>query len=69
MAKRTYLIPDDALQTFEQLVPPGRRSSQILHLIEEFIAERERIRLRREIVEGCKDMEQVYLDELATWDR
>ena len=67
LLKRTYALPPDTLEKFEQVVDPGKRSGVIAELIREYLAEREREALRRDIIEGCKDMAEVYLEMEREW--
>ncbi len=60
MVKRTYALHEETLRDFEQTVESGRRSAVIESLIEEWL-ERQRLEaLRREIIEGCQVMADVY---------
>ena len=56
LAKRTYSLPPDLVERFEQLLAPGERSQFLAKLIGDWLAEREREALRRELIEGCKEM-------------
>ena len=62
LLKRTYALPPDTLERFEQVVAPGRRSAVIAELLREWIEERQREALRREVIEGCRDMAELYLE-------
>jgi len=59
--KRTYTLPADTLQRFEQAVVPGRRSATIDELLREWLDRQRRERLRQEVIEGCQAMADVYL--------
>jgi hypothetical protein len=60
--KRTYALPETTVSRFEQQVGPGDRSGMIATLIEEYLAEKRREELRRDIEEGCREMWDVYLE-------
>lgn len=59
--KRTYALPESTVSRFEQAVGPGRRSGTIAELIDEYLEERQREALRRDLDEGCKAMWDEYL--------
>ncbi len=60
IVKRTYALREETLRDFEQAVESGRRSAVVESLIEEWL-ERQRLEaLRREIIEGCQAMAEVY---------
>jgi hypothetical protein len=59
--KRTYALPAEIVAQFEESVPPGRRSSILAKLIESWVAERRRAALAKAVVEGCREMADVYL--------
>ena len=67
LTKRTYTLPPETLDRFEQAVEPGRRSALIAGLIQEWLDEREREALRRDIEEGCREMAEVYLEIEREW--
>ncbi len=62
LLKRTYALPPDTLEKFERTVDAGKRSAVVAELIREYLAEREREALRRDIIEGCEDMAEIYLE-------
>ena len=62
LLKRTYALTSDTLTQFEQTVAPGKRSAVISDLLREWLDQQQRERLRREIVEGCQAMADVYLE-------
>lgn len=62
LLKRTYALPPDTLESFERAVAPGRRSPVIATLLRQWLEEQERERLRREVIEGCREMAEVYLE-------
>ena len=65
--KRTYVLPAETLQRFEREVAPGKRSAKVAELIESWIAEHERQTIRQDIIAGCSDMWDVYLDTAREW--
>jgi len=65
--KRTYALPPDTIDRFEQAVDPGHRSRVISELIREWLAQREREAVRQEIIKGCEDMAAVYQDIEHEW--
>jgi hypothetical protein len=62
LKKRTYGLPADALDSFEKEVPPGDRSAVVAGLMRNWLAERRRQKLRAEVIEGCRDMAELYLE-------
>jgi hypothetical protein len=62
LSKRTYALPPDTLTQFEEAVAPGKRSAVIAHLLSEWLEARRRERLRADIIEGCREMADVYLE-------
>jgi metal-responsive CopG/Arc/MetJ family transcriptional regulator len=62
LKKRTYSLPAVTLERFEHAVPSGRRSGVIANMLQEWIDRRRREQLRREVIEGCRDMSAVYLE-------
>ena len=62
LKKRTYGLPADALQPFEKEVPPGDRSAVVAALMRTWVAERRRSKLRAEVIAGCHDMAELYLE-------
>src|SRR5947209_18372355 len=60
--KRTYALPEETVAAFEKEVAPADRSSLIAELLQEWLAGREQQRLRQEIIEGCREMADVYLE-------
>jgi len=59
--KRTYVLPPDLLEKFEEEVEPGRRSAVISELLRQWLDERRRQRLRTQVIEGCREMAEVML--------
>jgi hypothetical protein len=68
LAKRTYALPSDTLKRFEQAIAPGKRSAKVAELIENWIREREREALRQDIIEGCREMGEIYLAIAKEWE-
>ena len=68
MSKRTYALPAQTLKRFEQEISPGKRSAKVAELIEDWIREREREALRQNIIEGCREMWDVYLETAQEWE-
>jgi hypothetical protein len=67
-AKRTYALPTETLERFEKQIAPGKRSAKVAELIEGWMRERERELLRQNIVEGCREMWDVYLETAQEWE-
>jgi metal-responsive CopG/Arc/MetJ family transcriptional regulator len=67
LAKRTYSLPPDLVQRFETRLAPGDRSRFLAKLIEEWLAERERDELRRQVIEGCVEMGGLYQEIEREW--
>ncbi len=61
LLKRTYAIPQETIARFEGVVQPGKRSAVVGALIEEWVETRRLEALRREVIEGCREMAAVYL--------
>lgn len=62
LLKRTYALPSAVLQQFEQEVEPGQRSTVVGELMREWLEQQRREQLRQDIIEGCRDMEDIYLE-------
>ena len=62
LMKRTYALPAETLAQFEQAVVTGKRSAVISDLLREWLDQQRRESLRREIIEGCQAMTDVYLE-------
>jgi len=67
LAKRTYSLPYDLVERFEKSLPAGDRSAFLARLIGEWLAEREREELRRQVVEGCREMADLYSEIDQEW--
>lgn len=61
LMKRTYALPEETLRQFEQVVPSRQRSSTIDSLLRAWLDQQRRERLRRDVIEGCSAMADVYL--------
>lgn len=61
LTKRTYALPPDMLIRFEKAVPAGERGRLLAGLLREWLNGRERERIRRDVIEGCREMRDVYL--------
>ena len=68
LAKRTYSLPPALLQRFEARLGSGERSEMIARLIGEWLDELDRAELREQVIAGCTDMAQVYLDMDKEWN-
>ncbi len=60
LTKRAYALPEETIAPFEQLVPPGKRSATVAELLQGWLERRRRQKLRAEIIEGCREMADVY---------
>ncbi len=61
LLKRTYVLPQDTLSQFEEVVSPRQRSATIDSLLREWLDRQRRERLRQEIIAGCEAMADIYL--------
>lgn len=61
LLKRTYVLPQETLSQFEQVVPVRQRSTTIDNLLREWLDRQRRERLRGEIIAGCEAMADIYL--------
>jgi metal-responsive CopG/Arc/MetJ family transcriptional regulator len=68
LAKRTYSFPSDLLERFEGRLPSGERSKFVAQLIEAWLAERDREELRKQVIEGCKEMDGLYQEIDKEWN-
>ncbi len=68
LAKRTYALPAETLTRFEQRIAPGQRSAKVAELIDNWVREREREALRQDVIEGCREMGEVYLAMAREWE-
>jgi hypothetical protein len=62
LLKRTYALPQGTVEEFEKAAPPGKRSALIAELVRGWLEHEKRERLRREVIEGCREMADVYLE-------
>jgi hypothetical protein len=62
LVKRTYVLPPATLEEFEKTVTAGERSAVIAQLVEAWLETRKREVRRQAILEGCRDMADVYRD-------
>jgi metal-responsive CopG/Arc/MetJ family transcriptional regulator len=62
LLKRTYALPPETLARFEEAVRPGKRSAVIADLLREWLEAQRREQLRREVIEGCREMAETYLE-------
>src|SRR5436853_1555393 len=60
--KRTYALPEETIIRFERKVGAGKRSAVLAELMEIWLGQTERQRLREEIIQGCREMADVYLE-------
>lgn len=67
-AKRTYAIPEKTLKRFEGKIAPRKRSAKVAELIEEWIREQEEAAIQQDIIEGCREMWDVYLEMAKEWE-
>jgi metal-responsive CopG/Arc/MetJ family transcriptional regulator len=62
LLRRTYSLPPETVDQFEQAVEPGQRSAVIADLLREWLERQRREQLRREVIEGCREMAELYLE-------
>lgn len=62
LLKRTYELPPDTLERFEQVVTPAQRGAVIAEVLREWLDKQQQEQLRREVIEGCRAMGDVYLE-------
>ena len=60
--KRTYAIPEDIVKDFESSIPAGKRSAALVEMMSEWIGERKRETLRKNVIAGCLDMAEVQME-------
>jgi len=60
--KRTYALPENTVSKFESEVQAGQRSGVIATLMDQYLEEKRKEELRRDIDEGCKAMWDEYLE-------
>jgi hypothetical protein len=62
LLKRTYALPQDTLKEFERATPPEKRSGVVAQLMRSWLDRQKRERLRQTVIEGCREMADVYLE-------
>jgi len=62
LLKRTYALPQQTLEEFERTTVPGKRSALVAALLREWVERQQREQLRKEVIEGCREMADVYLE-------
>ena len=62
LLKRTYSLPASTIDEFEKHVPAGQRSNVLAELLHGWLEQRRRERLRQDVIAGCKEMADVYLE-------
>jgi hypothetical protein len=67
LVKRTYVLPPGTLQEFEKSVSAGERSAVIAQLLQDWLQGRKREQLRQAIIEGCREMAEVYREVEAEY--
>ncbi len=61
--ERTFALPCETVKEFEEIVTPEQRSTVISELLREWLAQHQHhAQLRQEILAGCDDMADVYLE-------
>jgi hypothetical protein len=61
LLKRTYALPTEIVQPFEEAVDRGHRSALLASLLKNWLEGRRRESLRREVLAGCREMAEEYL--------
>ena len=62
LLKRTYALPTETVESFERSVASGQRSAVIATLLRDWLEAQRRERLRRDIIEGCREMADIYTE-------
>lgn len=62
LQKRTYALPPDTVQEFDRVVQSGKRSAVVADLMHSWLDEQRRAQLRQEVIEGCQDMADVWIE-------
>jgi metal-responsive CopG/Arc/MetJ family transcriptional regulator len=62
LLKRTYALPHETLEQFEQAVTPGKRSAIVAQVLRDWLDKQRQEQLRHEVIEGCREMADVYLE-------
>ena len=60
--KRTYALPKQTLEEFEQVVASGQRSTMLAQMIEQWLEKRREEALERDIIEGCHAMWDINVE-------
>ena len=68
LQKRTYSIDRAVLTAFESAVETGSRSVVVTELLRHYLADRERETIRRQIIEGSKQLSALYVEESNAWN-
>ncbi len=66
--KRTYALPQETVAKFEQAVGSGQRSATLAALIEAWLEKQREEALKRDIIEGCREMAEVYSEIQREFD-
>jgi metal-responsive CopG/Arc/MetJ family transcriptional regulator len=61
--KRTYALPEEVLRPFEETVGRGQRSALLATLVRNWTDEQRRLKLRKEVIQGCQEMASEYVDQ------
>lgn len=62
LKKRTYSLPPETVERFERAAAVGQRSAIVTRLVDEWLDEQQRQQLRADIIEGCREMADIYLE-------
>lgn len=62
LLKRTYSLRPETVERLERAVAPGKRSTLVDQLVDQWLEEQHREELRANIAEGCREMWDVYLE-------
>lgn len=60
LVKRTYSLPGETVQWLEQEVGSGERSRVVAEAIQGWLETKQRERLRRDVIAGCREMAELY---------
>jgi hypothetical protein len=66
--KRTYALPQATIEKFEQTVVSGQRSATLSRLIEDWLEKQRWDALEKDVIEGCREMADVYLEIQREFD-
>lgn len=56
------MLPPESLTAFEAKVPAGQRSAVVAGLLRDWLDQQHRAELRGQIIAGCRDMAELYLE-------